>query len=60
MGRKSRWPKGTQVQKTVVAVPTPTLNRARIRAIEDQTTLQEIVAAALEEYLRKRPKGGGR
>ena len=57
MGRKSEWPKGTELQKTSLEMPRRLLDAARIRAMEQECTLQELVAEALEDYLRKAKKG---
>jgi len=38
--------------KTTLRLPTSLLERAKIRAIKEKRTLQEITAAALEAYLK--------
>ena len=45
-----------------VRVPPDLIERAKIRAIKEKSTLQKIVAAALEAYLKTAigPKGKGR
>lgn len=38
--------------KTTVGLPEPLWQRARMRALQERRDLQDIVAAALEAYLR--------
>ena len=47
----------TTMVKTSLRLPEPLWKRAKIRAIETNLEAQELVALALEEYLKK---GGGR
>jgi hypothetical protein len=39
--------------KTTMRIPADLLERAKIRAIKERRTLQEVTATALEAYLRK-------
>ncbi len=57
MTRKSEWPKGAELQTTKVSLPRKTWEKAKIRAIREGRTLQELVAEALAGYLKK---GAGR
>lgn len=59
MARKTEWPKGVEVERTSMSLPKKILNRARIQAVHEGRTVQEMVAEALEDYLRK-SKGGAR
>ncbi len=40
------------MSKTTLRLPATLLERAKIRAIKEKRTLQEITAAALEAYLK--------
>ncbi len=59
MGKKAEWPKGTEVQKTALAMPKKTWEAARLQAFKEGRTFQELVAEAIEDYLRNK-KGGKR
>jgi hypothetical protein len=43
-----------------MALPRQLLDAARIQAIRQKTALQEVVAEALEDYLRRAKKAGDR
>lgn len=58
MGKHSEWPRGTEIQKTTLGLPRRLWEAAKTRAMKEKRTLQEVVAEALEEYLRKGRKGG--
>jgi hypothetical protein len=49
-----------EMDKLVARIPRELLKRAKIRAVQDETTLQEIVALALEAWLKTPAKGGNR
>jgi hypothetical protein len=55
--KKSEWPKGTEIQKTNVGLPKRTWEAAKIQAMREGRTLQELIAEAVDVYLRKK-KGG--
>jgi hypothetical protein len=57
MTKKADWPKGTAVQKVTLNLPTRLVIRGKVRAVHENRTLQELVAQALEDYLRKVKKG---
>lgn len=59
MAKKADWPKGIEVQKVGLALPKKTWEAARLRAFKESRTFQELVAEAIEDYLRKK-KGGKR
>jgi len=44
---------GDTTVKTTIRVPSKVWDRAKIRAIQDHTSVQELVIAALQSYLRK-------
>lgn len=53
--RRTNWGKGvSEVKKTSIVLPEKLWSRVRIRAVHERRNAQEIVAEALEEYLRKR------
>jgi len=58
MTRKADWPKGTEIQKTALGLPKKTWEAARVQAFKEGRTYQELVAEAIEDYLRKAKKGG--
>jgi hypothetical protein len=60
MTRPAKWPKGTEVQKTNLGIPRRTWEASKIQAMRENRTLQELVAEALEDYMRKVKKGGDR
>lgn len=45
--------------RTTVQLPEDLWKQAKFRAVEDMTNLQDVIAEALREYL-KRPKKGGK
>lgn len=56
--RKSRWGEGVSTVKTSIEIPEELWTQAKIRAVHDKTNLQDVIAAALREYLKKAKKGG--
>jgi hypothetical protein len=44
--------------KTTVEIPEDVWKAAKFLAVEERTSFQDIVAAALRDYLRRRKKGG--
>lgn len=57
--KKSEWGKGVSTIKTSIQIPEELWTAAKIRAVHDKANLQDVIAAALREYL-KRPRKGGR
>ena len=57
MTKKTEWPKGTEIQRTALGLPKKIWQAARIQALKEGRSFQELVAEALEEYLRKPKKG---
>ncbi len=45
--------KRTDIVKTTMALPRDLWKRARVRAIDEDRDLQDVVVSAVEEYLRK-------
>ncbi len=60
MTRKAEWPRGTEIQKTNLGLPRRIWEAAKVRAMKENRTMQELVAEALEDYLRKPKRGGDR
>ena len=60
MTRKADWPKGLEIQKTNLGLPRRLWEAAKVSAMKENRTMQELVAEALEEYLRNVRKGGDR
>jgi hypothetical protein len=60
MTRKSDWPKGVAIQKTALGLPRRLWEAAKVQAMKENRTLQELIAEALQDYLRKTKKGGDR
>ena len=58
MTRKAEWPKNVDIAKTTLALPRKLIEAGKILAIKERRTLQEVVADALEMYLRDVKKGG--
>lgn len=60
MPRKSQWPAGTEIRKTTIGLPKPLSERVRIQAVREDRNIEELVAEALEDYLRGKAKKGGK
>ena len=60
MTRKSEWATGTEIQKTAFGLPRRIWEAGKIQAMKENRTFQELVAEAIEDYLRKAKKGGKR
>lgn len=57
--KKTDWGKGvTRVKKTSIQLPDGVWKSIKIRAVEEGRNVQELVADALRDYLRR--KGGSR
>jgi len=57
--RKTNWGKGVSgVKRTSIMLPEKLWRAVRIRAVHEGRNAQEIVAEALEGYLKKSRKGG--
>lgn len=57
--RRSEWGKEVSTVRTSIEIPEQLWTAAKIRAVHDKTNLQDVIAAALRDYL-KRPKKGGK
>jgi hypothetical protein len=58
--KRSRWEEGVTRIKTSVEIPEELWTEAKIRAVHDKINLQDVIAAALREYLKRPRKGGKR
>ena len=47
----------TNKTRLVARVPTNTVKQTKIAAVEDETTISEVVRVALEEWLERRNNG---
>lgn len=57
--KRSDWGEGVRTVKTSIEIPEEIWRAAKIRAMDERKNFQDLVAAALREYL-KRPKKGGK
>jgi hypothetical protein len=57
--RRSDWGEEVSTVRTSIEIPEDLWTAAKIRAVHDKTNLQDVIAAALRDYL-KRPKKGGK
>jgi hypothetical protein len=60
MPKKSDWPRGSLLHTTKITIPQKTWKAARIRSFQEDRAFQELVAEALEDYLRTAKKTGDR
>jgi predicted DNA binding CopG/RHH family protein len=51
--------KGVKTMRTSIEIPEEVWVAAKIRAAQEKTNLQEVIAAALHQYLRLGTKKGG-
>jgi hypothetical protein len=58
MPKASDFGKGVRTVKTSLHIPEELWRAGKIRAMDEKKNLQDVVADALREYLKK--KGGGR
>jgi len=56
--RKTEWGRAGDVKRTSIVLPEALWTRVKQRALREKRNAQEIVAQALEEYLRRTKKGG--
>jgi hypothetical protein len=56
--KKSEWGEGVHTIKTSVEIPEELWAAAKIRAVHEKSNLQDVIAAALRQYLRAPKKGG--
>jgi len=49
---------GIPDKKTTIALPYALYRAAKIRAVDEGTNLRALIIAALEAYLKAKPKGG--
>jgi hypothetical protein len=57
--KASDWGEEVRTMRTSIEIPEELWTAAKIRAVHDKTNLQDVIAAALRDYL-KRPKKGGK
>lgn len=58
MPTKSDYGRGVRTTKTSIEIPEEIWRAAKIRAMDEKKNFQDIVAEALDEFLKK-PKRGG-
>jgi hypothetical protein len=56
--KRSEWGEGVSTVRTSIDIPEDLWTAAKVRAVHDKTNLQDVIAAALREYLKKARKGG--
>jgi len=56
--RASKWGEGVKTMRTSIEIPEEVWTAAKIRAAQEKTNLQEVIADALRQYLRLPRKGG--
>lgn len=56
MGKKSDFEPGVTTMKTSLALPGDLWRAAKIRAIQEDRNLQDVVAEALRQYLKSKRK----
>ncbi len=57
--KASNWAKGVKTMRTSIEIPEEVWTAAKIRAAQEKTNLQDVIADALRVYLRL-PKRGGK
>jgi metal-responsive CopG/Arc/MetJ family transcriptional regulator len=58
--KRSDWGKGVSIMRTTIQLPEDLWKAAKFLAVEERTNFQDVVAAALRDYLKRRKKGGRR
>jgi len=58
MPPRSKWGRGIEVHKTNLGLPKRLWEAARLRALKEGRNLEELVAEAVSDYLRKVKTGG--
>jgi metal-responsive CopG/Arc/MetJ family transcriptional regulator len=58
--KRSEWGKGVRITRTTIQLPEDLWKAVKFLAVEERTNFQDVVAAALREYLKRRKKGGKR
>ena len=56
--KRSDWGEGVSTVRTSIEIPEDLWTAAKVRAVHDKTNLQDVIAAALRDYLRRSKKGG--
>jgi metal-responsive CopG/Arc/MetJ family transcriptional regulator len=56
--KASDWGEGVITMRTSIEIPEELWTAAKVRAVHDKTNLQDVIAAALREYLKKTKRGG--
>lgn len=57
--KASNWGEGVKTMRTSIEIPEEVWTAAKIRAAQEKTNLQDVIADALRQYL-KLPKRGGK
>ncbi len=59
--KASTWKReGVKTMRTSIEIPEEVWTAAKIRAAQEKTNLQDVIAAALREYLGIKPKKGSK
>lgn len=58
--KASNWGEGVSTVRTSIEIPEELWTAAKVRAVHDKTNLQDVIAAALREYLKRSKRGGKR
>lgn len=56
--KASDWGEGVNTVRTSIEIPEDLWTAAKVRAVHDKTNLQDVIAAALRDYLKRSKKGG--
>jgi hypothetical protein len=56
--KASNWGEGVRTMRTSIEIPEDVWRAAKIRAMDERKNFQDLVAAALREYLKRSKKGG--
>ncbi len=56
--KASKWGEGVKTMRTSIEIPEDLWTAAKVRAVHEKINLQDVIAAALREYLKKAKKGG--
>jgi hypothetical protein len=56
--KRSEWGKGVSITRTTIQLPEDLWKAAKFLAVEERTNFQDVVAAALREYLKRKKRIG--
>jgi predicted transcriptional regulator len=60
MGRPKLFGKGVKVMKTMIYLEEDTHLRLKHLAVDERVSMSELIRRAVDEYLKKNPKKGGK